>query len=147
MTARKAPDFAEAAAQARSMMAEARLNDPGEHYPYKLDHAHELIDENGPMGPDGEDDDRVRVEDVMSRRIAEASNDMIEAQATFHRNPTPATRAAYKSAQDDLVAARRAHRRSRVDANGNPTGAILGIQSGLNPDHMVGPRLRRVGEE
>ena len=143
----KPKSFGEAHAEARAMLAQARLADPGEHYPYKASDVAALLKSNPPMGPDGAKDGAARAEDFMSQRIAEASAAYIEAQAAVVANPTPATRSAYEAAKDDLVAARRTHRRARVDADGNAVGAVVASTSNGLPDHMVGPRLRRAGEE
>lgn len=143
----KPRSMGDAVAKARADIAAARLADSDEHFPYKLDAVRELVQKDAPLGPAGPKDSSVAVQDVMSARIAEASAAYVEAQARHLENPTPATKNAYEAAKDDLVAARRSHRRSRVDADGNPTGAILGMTRAELPDHYVGPRLRRVGEE
>jgi hypothetical protein len=146
MTAKRAPaSYGEAWAQARQSVNAGRLNDPDEHYPYKLDHVRQMLDDNPAMGPDDEGDD-VRMEDFMSRRIAEATDDYIAAQAAYLKSETAQNRAAYDSARDDLVAARRAHRRARTDVDGNPVANIVGIAD-RRDDHLVGRRFRRVGEE
>jgi hypothetical protein len=143
----RAASYGEALAQARESVSAARLRDPDEHFPYKADVVADLIEVNAPMGPGGPDDDRVKAEDVMSRRIAEASEAYIAAQAAHLDTPTDGSRSAYEAAKDDLVAARKTHRRNRVDAEGKPVGAVIGNTTAPAPDHMVGPRLRRVGEE
>lgn len=111
------------------MTSPDRLHDPGEHYPYKHDHVSALIAENPPAGPDGPDDDRVRVEDYISQPIADATRDYIDAQAAYLTDPGDATRAAYEQAKADLQAARAAHRENR------PAGPVV-----------VGVRARRAGE-
>jgi hypothetical protein len=108
---------------------QVRLADPGEHFPYKHEHVLALIDENPPMGPDGPDDDRLRVEDFISREIADATNAYVEAQAAYLADAGDGTRAAYSAAKEALVAARRAHRVNR------PAGPVV-----------VGIRARRSGE-
>lgn len=145
----KAKTYAETVTQSRRAVAAAVLADPDGHFPYKVDHAMGLVEENPPAGPGGPDDESVRVEDFLTRRIAEASADMIEAQAAYLTDPNPRTAAVYKSAQEDLVAARRSHRRNRVDGDGNPVGAIVGLRhdGATPPPHQVGPRARRAGEE
>jgi len=137
----------EALARARADVAAARLADPGEHFPYKIAVATQLLEDNPPMGPDGPDDDSVQAEDFMSQRIADASAAYIAAQAAFLKDPTAANTEAYRAATDDLVAARRTHRRSRVDADGKPVAAFVGITRAATPDYQRGPRLRRVGED
>jgi hypothetical protein len=104
-----------------------RLNDPGEHYPYKHETVLNLIADNPAMGPDGPDDDRVRAEDFIDEAIADASKAYIDAQAAYLTDP--GTRDAYEQAKQDLVAARQAHRANRGDG---PT--------------VVGIRARRAGE-
>lgn len=146
MTAKRRANYAEAVAEASRAVAEARLNDPDEHFPYKLDHVRSLVEGNGPMGPDGPSDDRVTAEDFMSDRIALASNDMVEAQAAVLREPNARTRSAYDAAVDDLVAARRSHRRNRVDADGKPSSAIVAITDRPPRELVDGVRHRRVGE-
>lgn len=106
-----------------------RLRDPDEHYPYKHEHVRELIAENPPAGPDGPDDDRVRVEDYISPEIADATRDYIDAQAAYLEDPGDATRAEYEQAKQGLQAARQAHRANRT---AGPT--------------VVGIRARRSGE-
>ena len=141
------PRTGDAIADARQAVAAARLADPDEHFPYKLDAARALVAKDTAMGPAGPKDTSVTVQDVMSDRIALASADYVAAQEAFLGDPTPATRAVYKAAAEDLVAARRSHRRGRVDADGNPVGAFLGMTKATPPDHQVGPRMRRIGED
>lgn len=125
----KAPQgYGEAWDAAQGMLRTARLNDPDEHYPYRHDAVCALVNENPPMGPDGEDDDRVSAEDFMSQEIADASRDYIDAQAAYLTDPGDATREAYEAAKAELQAARAAHRANR-------TGATI-----------VGIRARRAGE-
>lgn len=94
----------------------ARLDDPGEHYPYKHGEVMALIEENPPAGPGGPDDDRVRVRDLISPAIADASAEYIDAQAGYVRDPNEETKAAYEVARDVLVDARRRHRENRPAA-------------------------------
>jgi hypothetical protein len=143
----KPKSYGAAQAAARAMLAEARLADPDEHYPYKAADVDALLADNPPMGPGGQKDSTARAEDFMSQRIADASAAYIEAQAAVVADPSRANRTAYEAAKDDLAAARRTHRRGRVDANGAPVGAVVASTGGALPEHMVGPRLRRVGEE
>jgi hypothetical protein len=106
-----------------------RLNDPGEHYPYKHEQVTALLADNPPMGPDGPDDDRLRAEDYTSPDIADATKAYIEAQAAYLADPGDGTRAAYDGARDRLQAARAEHRKYRTALN------------------VVGIRARRAGEE
>jgi hypothetical protein len=108
--------FADGVARAQDLIRQGRLNDPGEHFPYKHDTVVALLEENPPAGPNGADDDSRRVADFMSPRIADASRDYIAAQEAYLRDPGDATLAAYQEATDDLVAARRSHRRRRGGA-------------------------------
>lgn len=135
-----------AIAKARADVAAARLADPDEHFPYKHEVVVDLVDKNPPMGPEGPKDASVSAEDFMTRRIADASAAYIAAQEEHLLDPSPATASAYEAAKDDLVAARRTHRRARVDADGKPVAAIVAQTSAAPGEHQVGPRLRRVGE-
>lgn len=110
-------------------MSVDRLNDPGEHFPYKHETVTALVAENPPMGPDGPDDDRLRAEDYISPAIADATKAYIDAQAAYLSDPGDGTRAAYHGARDQLQAARAAHRKHRITMN------------------VVGIRARRAGEE
>ena len=109
--------------------ARDRLNDPDEHFPYKHEHVCALIEENGPAGPDGPDDDRLRVQDYISQDIADATKAYVEAQAAWLSDPGDATQELHQQAARDLVEARRAHRANR------PAGPVV-----------VGIRARRSGE-
>jgi hypothetical protein len=133
---RKPRSYAEGVDQARAIIAQGRLADPGEHYPYKRDEATRLLRENGPMGPgdpetglNGADDDRVRVEDFTSQDIIDRSAALVQTQEAFLRDPGDATKADYDQAKVDLVAARQAHRAGR--------GSFMNV---------VGVRARRAGE-
>lgn len=106
-----------------------RLDDPDEHYPYKHAHVSALIEENPAHGPDGPDDDRVRVEDFISQRIADATRDYIDAQAAYLTDPGDGTRSDYEHAKQALAEARAEHRANR------PAGPTI-----------VGVRARRAGE-
>jgi hypothetical protein len=115
-----APDtYAEAADEFRRSVAELRLADPDEHFPYKHDDVVALIDENPPMGPgtpdgvDGTADTSRVIGDYTSRAIADASRDYIDAQADLLRDPSDDTRSAYEAARDRLGAARLDHRQAR----------------------------------
>lgn len=142
------PTYSEALASARESVSRARVSDPGEHFPYKAAEARALMSKNPAMGPGGPKDGRVRAEDVMSKRIADASEAYIAAQKHFLLDPTGANQELYDAAKDDLVAARRAHRRTRVDADGNPVGAVIGETTAPVPGFLVeGLRHRRAGEE
>lgn len=105
--------YADALAEARALVNHARLDDPGEHFPYKHEAVSALIAENPPAGPQGPDDDRVVVRDMISQPIADASRNYIEAQAAYLASPGDGTEIAYKAAAEDLVAARQAHRANR----------------------------------
>jgi hypothetical protein len=137
----------EVIAQARQDIATARLADPDEHFPYKLGAALGVLKKDAPMGPGGPDDKSATASDFMSQRIAETSAAYNEAQADYLKDPSPANRSAYEAAKDDLVAARKTHRRNRVDADGNPTGSVVALTNAGRPEHMRGVRLRRVGED
>lgn len=105
------------------------LDDPDGHFPYKADEARALVEENPPAGPDGPDDDRVRVEDFLSAGIVAATDAYVQAQADHLRDPGEGTQELLDQAAQDLVAARQAHRANR------PAGPTV-----------VGIRASRVGE-
>ncbi len=114
--------YAQAVTQSRQALAQARLADPSEHFPYKYDVVCELLtDPQTPMGsgvPDGADgtDDRSRtIGDYMSQGIADATRDYVDAQAAFLAEPGESNRAAYEATRDRLIAARLDHRANRGD--------------------------------
>lgn len=110
----KAPrSYGETLAAAQASLRAARLTDPGEHFPYKLDDVTSLVDENPPMGPRGPDDSSFLAEDFMTQEIAAASKDYVDAQAAYLSDPGDATRAAYENAKDHLVTVRQEHRVNR----------------------------------
>jgi hypothetical protein len=115
--------------KAQTLLRQGRLNDPGEHFPYKHDDVTALVEENPPMGPDGPDDDRLRAEDFTSAEIADATRDYVQAQEAYLRDPGDGTAGDYRAAAEALVAARQAHRANRTQG---PT--------------IVGIRARRAGE-
>jgi hypothetical protein len=115
-------NYGDAINQARELVNQGRLVDPDEHYPYKHADVSALVEENPPAGPDGPDDDRVRIRDLMSQDIADASRDYIDAQAAYLRDPGDATRGAYHDARDRLITARQAHRANRRSA------AVIGFR-------------------
>jgi hypothetical protein len=125
----KAASYAAAHAESQRLLREGRLADRDEHFPYKHAAVSALIAENPPAGPDGPEDDRLRIEDFLSQAIADASKTYIAAQQGFLRHPGDGTRAEYEAAKAALVAARQAHRVHRG--------------SGIN---VVGIRARRAGE-
>lgn len=137
---------ADVRAEARQKVAAARLADPEEHFPYKQAEVAKLLKANPAMGPDGPGDTTVQAEDFLTTRIAEATAAYIDAQAAFLADPSPANRSGYDARRDDLIAARRTHRRTRVDPDGNPVANVVGMTPGA-PDHLRGPRFRRAGEE
>lgn len=107
--------YADAVSKARGLISEARLADPDEHFPYKHEAVLALLEENPPAGPEGPDDDRVRVSDMISEAIADGSRDYVEAQAAYLADPNEETRATYEVARDVLVEARKRHRANRGD--------------------------------
>lgn len=117
--ATKPKSYGEAQGQAARLVSQARLADPLDHFPYKLDEVLALIDDDRPMGPGNPDglpgkDDRSRtVGDYITPGIAQASSDYIDAQAAYLETPSDDTRQAYESARDELVAARLDHRENR----------------------------------
>lgn len=102
--------------------------DEAGHFPYKADEARALVEDNPPMGPDGDDDDRVRAEDFLTAELVDATDAYIAAQADYYRDPGEATLELMNQAANDLAAARQAHRANRA---------------GLN---VVGVRAPRAGE-
>lgn len=141
------PDsYGEVHARMQRELAEARLADPDEHFPYKTGDARTALADTS-MGPDGDAQHDVTGADFLSRRIIDASEAYIDAQAAYLADPAPANRGALDAATDDLVAARRSHRRNRVDSTGKPVAGIVGVTDATLPDHHRGSRLRRVGEE
>lgn len=115
----KPKTYAQAVEAARAGLAAARLADPDEHFPYKIDAVLELLDANPnmgpgtPDGPDGVDDTSRDVSDYMSREIAAASEAYVAAQEAYLRDHNPENRAAFEAARDELVAARLDHRQNR----------------------------------
>ena len=86
----KAPQsYADAVTAAQDLVRKGRLNDPGEHFPYKHDDA---------------------VEAGLPADIADASQRYIAAQQAYLESPGDGTRADYEAAKTELVAARQAHR-------------------------------------
>jgi hypothetical protein len=137
----------EALAQARALVADARLNDPGEHFPYKRKVVDALVAKDAPLGPEGPKDASVSAQDFMTPRIAEATDAYIAAQAAYLADSSSANRERYDMARDDLVAARQSHRRTRVDAQGNPVLNVTATSASADQDHLRGTRFRRPGEE
>jgi hypothetical protein len=111
--------YADAIEQGRALVAQARLADPGEHFPYKRDVVTALLADNPPMGPgmpgrvDGAADRTREAADYMSEGIAAASDVYIAAQAAYLADPCDDNKAAYDTARDRLQAARLDHRASR----------------------------------
>jgi hypothetical protein len=141
--------YADAVDQARALVANARLADPNDHFPYKKADARAAIAADMSPDPRNKDID-VTGEDVMSDRIADASAAYVDAQAAMLADPNPSNVAAYERARDELIAARREHRAGRVGPDGNPAngGAIIGTTSLPLPPHQKGqPRARRAGED
>lgn len=114
MASSKGPgSYSEAIVKAGELLRQGQRNDPDEHFPYKHDTAWALREENPPAGPNGPDDDRVRVEDYISFEIIDASQAYIDAQQAYIEDPSQENRDAYHAARDELVAARIDHRTSR----------------------------------
>jgi hypothetical protein len=114
-----ANSYAEQVEANRAALAQARLSDPDEHFPYRHDAVVDLIAADPPMGPglpggtDGTDDTSRTVHDYITRAIADASRDYIAAQAAWLADATGGNWAAYEAARDRLVAARLDHRQAR----------------------------------
>lgn len=139
--------YGEAHDKAMAMLAESRLADPDEHFPYKDADAKAALKRKN-MGPDAGEKEDVTGADFLSQRIVEASSAFIAAQEAYLREPTAASHSAMEAAQDDLIAARRTHRRGRVDADGNPVANVVGTTRAPQPEAgRVGTRSPRVGEE
>jgi hypothetical protein len=111
--------YAEVVARTARERAQARLDDPGEHFPYKHKTVTGLLSKGVTLGPgipgqtEGADDESRTIDDYMSRGIADASRDYIAAQAAWLTNPDEQTSAAYEAATDRLQAARLDHRQNR----------------------------------
>lgn len=114
-----AKTYAQVVDQQRRALAQARLDDPGEHFPYKHSVVTQMLAEGTPMGPgtpgelDGADDDRATIDDFMTVGIADASRDYVDAQAAYLADPTDEALAGYNAARDRLLAARLDHRSAR----------------------------------
>lgn len=117
----KPKTYAAAVEQAQSAIAAARLADPAEHFPYKIDEVLDLLDTDPPMGPgipggtEGTADTSRSVGDYMTADIAQASHAYVAAQEAWLANPTPENRSEYEAARDRLIAARLDHRSNRGD--------------------------------
>lgn len=127
MAANKPMTYQAAVEKSRALLAQARLNDPAEHFPYKHDEVQALLDGGGAMGPgvpdrvDGETDQSRTVDDYMSQGIADATRDYVEAQEAYLKDTSDDNRAALDAARDRLQAARLDHRENRD--NGFTIGA------------------------
>lgn len=116
----KPKTYRDAVEQANALVAEARLADPEEHFPYKLDEATAWLEAGAPAGPgapgqlDGTDDTSRTPADYTSQQIIDASADYVEAQAAYLTHPNDDTRGDYESARDRLQAARLDHRQHRT---------------------------------
>lgn len=136
-----ADSYGEAHDKAMQMLADARLADPDEHFPYKAADAKSALKAKN-LGPDADTKADVTGADFLSARIVEATEAYIAAQRAYLADPTKANHQAYEAATDDLAAARRTHRRARVDDEGDPIANIVGTTKGDAP-----LRAKRVGEE
>jgi hypothetical protein len=111
--------YAEVVEANRKALAQARLSDPNEHFPYKHQDVTSLLDGEALMGPgipgeiEGAEDDARTIDDYMSRGIADASRDYVAAQAAYLKDPSDANGDSYNAARDQLQAARLDHRRGR----------------------------------
>lgn len=111
--------YAEVVARTARERAQARLDDPNEHFPYKHKVVSALLTKDVPMGPgipgqqEGAGDDSRTVADYMTQQIADASRDYIAAQAAWLKDPSDETTAAYEAARDRLQVARLDHRQGR----------------------------------
>jgi hypothetical protein len=139
--------YQEAVEKAQAAIGRARLADPDDHFPYRHATVRALLDADVPLGPAGPDDRRVTAADVTSPRIADASQAYVEAQAAYLAAPDRGTRSALDAAGDDLIAARRSHRRNRTGPDGKPVGAILAIADSPPAGLVHGIRAKRIGED
>lgn len=111
--------YAQAVEQSQQLLAQARLSDPDEHFPYKHDEVVALLDEGVMMGPgnpdglDGASDESRTIDDFMTRDIADATRDYVEAQAEFLKDRSDDNRMVLDAARDRLQAARLDHRQNR----------------------------------
>lgn len=114
-----AKSYAQVVNQSRQAIANARLNDPEEHFPYKRQAVDDLLNQAKPMGPgspngdDGQNDNSRTVADYISADIANATQEYIDAQAAFLEDPNEDTKGEYDAARDRLQAARLDHRANR----------------------------------
>lgn len=114
--------YAEAVPAAQALLRKARLADPGEHFPYRREAAQDAIDDDAPLTVWAWDPRRglaptlASTAEVLTEALADATGAFIAAQEAYLRDP--GTEAAYRDAQDALVAARRAHREHRGDRHG-----------------------------
>jgi hypothetical protein len=114
-----AETYAQIVARQAQERAQFRRNDPGEHYPYKHHIVTGMLAEGTTLGPgipdqlDGDTDSSRTIDDYMSRGIADASRDYIDAQGAWLTDPGDDTLAAYGAARDQLIAARLDHRQER----------------------------------
>lgn len=114
-----AKSYAQVVNQSRQAIANARLNDPEEHFPYKRQAVDDLLNRAVPMGPGspngdtGESDNSRTVADYISADIANATAEYITAQAAYLEDPSDETRGEYDAARDRLQAARLDHRGNR----------------------------------
>jgi hypothetical protein len=117
----KPKTYTAAVEQARAMLAAARLADPDDHFPYKIDEVLAVLDADPPMGPgvpggvDGAEDVSRNVGDYMTVDIANASHAHVAAQEAWLASPTAENRSEYEATRDRLVAARLDHRTYRGD--------------------------------
>lgn len=111
--------YAEVLGENRRRLAQAILNDPDSHFPYKHDVVTALLAQGVAMGPgvpgerEGVDHEVRTIDDYMSQGIADASRDYVDAQAAYLADASDETKAAYDAARDRLQAARLDHRANR----------------------------------
>jgi hypothetical protein len=133
-------NYTEGINQARQLIAQARLADPDEHFPYKHRDVLTLLDKNPPAGPQGPKDASRRAADFITREIADASRDYIDAQAHYLNNIEDRfARLQFRAAADWLEATRSRHRATRVDDQGNPRMTVTAS------DPQFGVRGQRAG--
>lgn len=121
----KPKSYGEVLAGQRQALADARLNDPGEHFPYKIDDAI-AASRSSAMGPQGPDDDSVMGEDFLTEELARLTEAYVIAQGKYLASLTDDDlRSAYQAAAAALAAGRRAHRINRqgMTMTGVPTRA------------------------
>lgn len=129
MASKNRPDsYADAVggvSEALKVALEARLRDPDDHFPYQRDRAMSALRE-----PPEEGTNNHPGHWYISEQIIEATDAMIAAQEAHLQNLDDAdVKAAYMHAQNELVAARQAHRAGRPIAPVAVAGSVDEVET------------------